>query len=139
MQIKEILTENPRVVSPEAMICEAARMMKECDIGMLPVCDGERLVGAITDRDLTIRGVAEGADPFKTKVKEVMTPGICFCYEDQDLREVANLMEQKQIRRVAVLDRSKRLTGVVSLGDFAIRSGDDCLTEEVLECVSQPT
>lgn len=138
MKVKDILTENPEVISPEAMICEAARTMQRCDIGMLPVCDGERLVGAITDRDLAIRAVAEGADPLKTKVKEVMTPKICYCFEDQDLEEVAKLMEERQIRRLAVLNRAKRLIGIVSLGDFAVRSKDDRLTEEVLECVSQP-
>jgi CBS domain-containing protein len=138
MKIKDILTKDPQVIGPDAMICEAARMMKQCDVGMLPVCDGERLVGAITDRDLAIRAVAEGADPLRTKVEEVMTSGICYCFEDQDIEEVAHLMEDKQIRRMVVLNRDKRLTGIVSLGDFAVRSKDEHLTEEVLECVSQP-
>jgi CBS domain-containing protein len=138
MKIREIVTMDPEVISPEAMICEAARKMKQCDIGMLPVCDGERLVGAITDRDLAIRAVAEGYDPLKTRVRDVMTPGICYCFADQDLEEVAHLMEEKQVRRLAVLNRDKRLVGIVSLGDFAVRSKDDSLTEEVLERVSQP-
>src|SRR5687767_3975574 len=125
MKIKNILTEHVQVISPEAMICEAARMMKEQDIGMLPVCDGERLVGAITDRDLAIRAIADGCDPLNTRVSEVMTPGICYCFEDQDLEEVAKLMEEKQIRRLPVLNRAKRLIGIVSLGDFAVRSKED--------------
>jgi CBS domain-containing protein len=138
MKLRDILTKDPEVISPDAMICEAARKMKAHDIGMLPVCDGERLVGAITDRDLTIRAVAEGSDPLNTKVRDVMTPHICYCFDDQDLEEAANQMEEKQIRRLAVLNRDKRLVGIVSLGDFAVRSKDEHLTEEVLECVSQP-
>lgn len=138
MKLKDILTKNPQVISPEAMICEAGKLMKQCDIGMLPVCDGERLVGAVTDRDLAVRAVANGHDPLKTKVKDVMTPGICWCFEDQSLEEVARLMEEKQIRRIPVLNREKRLIGIASLGDFALRSKDEQLTEEILECVSQP-
>jgi CBS domain-containing protein len=138
MKLKDILTKDPQVIGPEAMICEAARIMKECDIGMLPVCDGQRLVGAITDRDLAIRAIADGCDPLQTKVKDVMTPGICYCFEDQSLEEVAQMMEEKQIRRIAVLNRDKRLVGIASLGDFALRSKNEHLTEELLECVSQP-
>src|SRR5439155_15984364 len=85
MKLKDILTKDPEVINPDAMICEAARKMKECDIGMLPVCDGDRLVGAITDRDLAVRAIAEGRDPLSTKVRDVMTPGICYGFEDEDL------------------------------------------------------
>ena len=138
MKLKDILTKEPQVIKPDSMICEAARIMKQNDIGMLPVCDGERLVGAITDRDLAIRAVAEGCDPVQTRVKDVMTPGICYGFEDQDLEDVARLMEEKQIRRIAVLNRDKRLVGIASLGDFALRSQDEQLTEELLERVSQP-
>jgi CBS domain-containing protein len=138
MKLKDILTKNPQVISPDAMICEAGRLMKQYDIGMLPVCDGERLVGAITDRDLAVRAVADGHDPLKTNVKDVMTAGICWCFEEQSLEEVAKLMEEKQIRRIAVLNRNKRLVGIASLGDFALRSKDERLTDELLQCVSQP-
>jgi CBS domain-containing protein len=98
MKLKDILTKDPHVIRPDAMICEAGRLMKQHDIGMLPVCDGERLVGAITDRDLAVRAIAEGHDPLKTKVRDVMTPGISWCFEDQSLEEVAQLMEEKQIQ-----------------------------------------
>jgi CBS domain-containing protein len=138
MKMKDILTKDPQVISPEAMICEAGKMMKESDIGMLPVCDGERLVGAITDRDLAVRAVAEGHDPSKTRVRDVMTAGICWCFEDQTLEEVAARMEEKKIRRMPVVDRNKRLVGIASLGDFALRSKNEHLTEEILESVSQP-
>lgn len=138
MKLKDIQTTDPQVISPEAMISEAAKMMKECDIGMLPVCDGERLVGAVTDRDLAIRAVAEGCDPSTTKVKDVMTAGICYGFEDQDLDQAARVMEERQVRRIAVLNRDKRLVGIASLGDFALRSNDEHLTEELLDSVSRP-
>jgi CBS domain-containing protein len=138
MKVNEISTKNPEIIHPEAMICEAARKMKEGDIGMLPVCDGERLVGAITDRDLVIRAIADGYDPLTTKVRDVMTPKIAWCFEDEEIGQAANRMEEKQIRRLAVLNRDKRLVGILSLGDLAVRSDDARLTEEVLECVSQP-
>jgi CBS domain-containing protein len=138
MKVKEIQTRDPEVISPEAMICEAAQRMAEQDIGMLPVCDGERLVGAVTDRDLVIRGLAKGYDPLSTKVKDVMTPRICYCFEDNSLEEVARIMEERQIRRMPILNSNKRLVGIVSLGDLAVRSQNRDLTEEVLEHVSQP-
>ena len=137
MKIKDIETKNPQVIGPDQTICEAARMMKEMDIGMLPVCDGERLIGALTDRDLAIRAVAQGCDPLSTKVTEIMTPDLCCCFEDNDVKEAARLMEEKQIRRLPVIDRDKRLVGIVSLGDLALRSRDEDITEEVLECVSE--
>ena len=138
MKIKQIETTDPEVVSPDALICEAARLMEEHDIGMLPVCDGERIIGAITDRDLVIRAMAKGYDPLNTKVRDVMTSNVCCCSEDDDLEEVAHVMEQRQVRRVPILDGSQRLVGIVSLGDFALRSRNRQLAEEVLEYVSQP-
>lgn len=138
MKIRQILTQNPEVISPRARICEAARLMRDLDIGMLPVCDGERLVGSITDRDLTIRAVADGCDALSTRVSDIMTPEVFYCFDDSEVEEAAHLMEDKQIRRLPILDRSKRLIGIVSLGDLALRSRNGPLTEEVLECVSEP-
>ncbi|MCI0745908.1 MAG: CBS domain-containing protein [Verrucomicrobia subdivision 3 bacterium] len=138
MKVRDISTKDPRVINPDATICEAARIMKQCDIGMLPVCDRQRLVGSITDRDLAIRAIAEGCDPLATKVKDIMTPSVFWCFDDQDIEEAAKLMEEKQVRRLPIVNRQKRLVGIVSLGDMALRSQNDELTEEVLECVSQP-
>ncbi len=138
MKLRSVLTKDPHVISPEAMICEAAKMMQQYDVGMLPVCDGQRLVGVLTDRDLAIRAVAEGADPLLTKVKEVMTPSVCWCFEDQDLEDAAKIMEEKRIRRLPIVNRGKRLVGIISLGDLALRADNEHLTEEVLECVSEP-
>jgi CBS domain-containing protein len=138
MKIRDILTKNPHVVRPDAMISEAAKMMKQHDIGMLPVCSGHQLVGSITDRDLAIRAIAEGRNPLATKVSDIMTPNVFWCYDDQELEEAAQLMEEKQIRRLPIVNREKRLVGIISLGDFALRSQNDRLAEEVLECVSEP-
>ena len=138
MKIRDILTKNPEVIHPDATICEAARKMKHHDIGMLPVCDGDRLVGSVTDRDLTIRAIAAGCDPFKTKVREVMTGRVRYCYDDSDLEEAARIMEGEQVRRLPVLNKEKRLIGIISVGDLAVRSHDERLVEEVMERVCEP-
>lgn len=138
MKIKDILTRNPEVIDPGATLCEAARKMKQYDIGMLPVCDGDRLVGSLTDRDLTIRAIADGADPLRTKVREVMTSKVCYCFEDSDVAEAARIMEEKKIRRLPVLNSQKRLVGILSIGDLAVRSHDEHLLEEVMERVCEP-
>lgn len=138
MKIKNILTEDPEVIHPDATICEAAMKMKQHDIGMLPVCDGDRLVGSITDRDITIRAIADGADPLKTKVGEVMTSKVRYCFEDSDLEEAARIMEDEKIRRLPVLNSQKRLVGIISVGDIAVRSHDERLVEEVMERVCEP-
>ena len=105
---------------------------------MLPVCDGDRLVGVITDRDITVRGVAQGCDPKTARVQEVMTPEVIYCFDDEDVKEAAKKMEEKQVRRLPVLNREKRLVGIVSLGDLAVRTGKEELAGEVLERVSKP-
>jgi CBS domain-containing protein len=112
--------------------------MRSLDVGVLPVCDGDRLVGMLTDRDLTIRAVAEGRDPKITTVEEVMTPEVAYCFEDQDIEEAERVMEKHQIRRLPVLNREKRLVGIVSLGDFATKD-DETRAGETLERVSEPS
>src|SRR5262245_58570635 len=112
--------------------------MRHLDIGSLPVCDGDRLVGLLTDRDLTVRAVADGQDPRMTQVRTVMTPEAVYGFVDQDVQDAARLMEQYQIRRLPVLDRSKRLVGMVALGDMATHRGNQPLAGEVLEEVSEP-
>ena len=137
MLARNILTKDPEVIRPDASISDAARKMKQVDVGMLPVCDGQRLVGAITDRDLVIRALAQGRDPTLTQVAAVMTRDVVYCFDDDDIQEAARIMEEKQVRRLPVLDRQKRLVGIISLGDLAVRSDDEILAEEVLECVSE--
>ena len=138
MKVNEIITHDPQVIRPETALIEAAQKMKSLDIGMLPVCDGDRLVGVITDRDITVRGVAQGYDPKTARVQEVMTPEVIYCFDDEDVKEAAKKMEEKQLRRLPVLNREKRLVGIVSLGDLAVRTGKEKLAGEVLERVSEP-
>lgn len=138
MKINEIITREPEVIRPDAFLVDAAQKMKSLDIGMLPVCDGDRLVGMITDRDITVRGVAQGYDPKSTRVQDVMTPEVIYCFDDEDVKDVTKKMEEKQVRRLPVLDREKRLVGIVSLGDLAVRTGKEKLAGEVLERVSEP-
>ena len=138
MKVNEIITHDPEVIRPGTALIEAAQKMKSLDIGMLPVCDGDRLVGVITDRDITVRGVAHGCDPKTTRVQEVMTPEVIYCFDDEDVKDVAKKMEEKQVRRLPVLNREKRLVGIVSLGDLAVRTGKEKLAGEVLEAVSEP-
>lgn len=137
MKLKDIETKNPQVINPDQTVTEAARKMKEIDVGMLPVCDGHHLLGAITDRDIVIRAIADGRNPLSTKVQEVMTHEIHYCFEDDDVKDAARLMEEKQIRRLPVVNRENQLVGIVSLGDLALRSDDDEMAEEVLEGVSE--
>jgi CBS domain-containing protein len=138
MQLKEIMTHEVEVIAPEATLQDAAKKMQRFDIGPLPVCDGERLVGMLTDRDITVRAVAEGCDPKTTTVRQVMTSELVYGFEDQDIQDGTRLMEQYQIRRLPVLNRDKRLVGIVSLGDLAVSPGNQPLAGEVLEQVSEP-
>src|SRR3954467_9998326 len=106
MTIKDIMTPKPECVSPDTTLQEAARKMRDLDVGPLPVCgDDDRLAGMITDRDITIRAVAEGKDPKTATVREAMTEEVVYGFEDQDLDDAARVMEQKQIRRLTVLNR----------------------------------
>jgi CBS domain-containing protein len=138
MQLKEIMTPNVETIHPKDPIREAARKMKSLDVGSLPVCDNRKMLGMVTDRDITIRAVAEGRDPDSTQVSEAMTSNLIYCFEDQDVEEAAKVMEQQQIRRLPILDREKRLVGIVSLGDLAVRGTSDKMSGEVLEEISEP-
>jgi len=143
MQLKEIMTPHVEVIDPDATLEEAAEKMERLDIGPLPICDGERLVGMLTDRDITVRATAQGRNPKRTRVRDVMTETVFYCFEDQDVREAAEIMEQAQIRRLVILNRDKRLVGIVSLGDLALHTGQEDPAEEeageTLAAISQPT
>jgi CBS domain-containing protein len=138
MKVSEVMTRDAEIISPNASIAEAAEKMKELDIGPLPVCDGVQVLGMVTDRDITVRATSAGLDPQTTKVSEVMTPDVVYVYEDQDVKDAAKLMAEKQIRRLIVLNRDKRLAGIVSLGDVAVEKGDDKLSGDTLEKISEP-
>ena len=136
MKIADVMTPNPEWIRPETTLEDAACKMCDLDTGFLPVGDGKRLLGIITDRDITIRAVAEGLDTATAHVEDVMTPTVIYCYEDQNVEKAADLMAEKQVRRLIILNRDKKLTGVVSLGDVCVRCGDHEMAGDVLEDIS---
>jgi CBS domain-containing protein len=137
MLIREVMTEGAECTRPDATLQEAASRMKELDVGSLPVCDNDRLQGILTDRDIIIRSVAEGHDPSRHRVREAMTQELFYAFEDQDVEDVTRIMKEKQVRRVPVLSRDKRLVGIVSLGDLAVQT-EDGEAGEALERISEP-
>jgi CBS domain-containing protein len=138
MELRDIMTRNVEVISGDASLKEAAAKMRTIDVGFIPVCDGNRLKGILTDRDITIRATADGRDPTKTKVADIMSTDIAYCLEDQKVDEAVCLMEARQIRRLPVLNLDKQLVGIVSLGDIAVHAGDRDMAGETLEEISQP-
>ena len=119
MRVSEAMTREVRIANPGQSIRDVAKIMAECDAGSVPVGENDRLVGMITDRDIAIRAVAQGKGP-DTPVREVMsTDRVLYCYEDEDLAHVAENMSEQQVRRLPVVNRDKRLVGIVSLGDMA--------------------
>lgn len=136
MKIAEIMTCEPKWVRRDTSVEDAACKMREMDTGFIPVGDGESLQGIVTDRDIAIRVVARGLDAAVTSVEDVMTPTIIYCFDDQDVRKAADLMAEKQVRRLIVLNREKMLTGIVSLGDICVRCGDSEMVGDALEDIS---
>ena len=135
--ISDIMTRDVTVISPDSNLQEAAQLMRDLDIGAIPVCNGKKLVGMITDRDMVIRGVAEGKVFSELKVSDIMSDQVQWCFEDQTAGEVLQQMGDSQIRRIPVVTRDKELCGLVSLGDLATR--DDADMDRTLENVSAPT
>ena len=135
MQISEMMTRTIRVTKPDDTVQHAARLMAEADTGVLPVGEGDHLVGMVTDRDIAIRGDARGFDPTRTPVREVMTPEVRFCFDDEDIEAVARNMSQLQIRRMPVLNRDRRLVGIISLADLS-HTTDACAAGDTLRGVS---
>lgn len=119
MKVREVMSRKVEIASPDDSIQRAAQMMGRIDAGILPVAEGDQLVGMITDRDIAIRGVGEGRSPSDTPVNEVMTREVKYCFEEDNVASVAENMAQLQVRRLPVLNRDKRLTGIISLGDIA--------------------
>jgi CBS domain-containing protein len=135
MKVSEVMTRDVRVASPDDTLRKAARAMAELDAGILPVGENDRLVGMITDRDIAINGVALGKGP-KAKVRDAMTADVKYCYEDQEVGEVIENMGDIQVRRMPVLDRDKRLVGILSLGDVA-KSADRIGVARALSDIAQ--
>ena len=136
-RLRDVMTTGVETLAPGDTIRHAAEKMDSLDIGSLPVCDGERLVGVLTDRDIAIRAVATGRDPNRTAVIETMTPKLVFGYQDQPVDEAVDLMREHEIRRLPVVDETHRLVGIVALADLAVR-GDEASASDALEGVSKP-
>jgi len=137
MRVHDVMTKTAVCTRPDASLEEAAERMKSLDVGALPVCSDDRLVGMVTDRDIAIRSVAEGHNPRLEHVRDVMTPELVYCFEDQDTEDAARLMRDKQIRRLPVLNRDKRLVGMVSLGDLARETDDGQAAGQTLKTISE--
>ncbi|HEX7254847.1 MAG TPA: CBS domain-containing protein [Gaiellaceae bacterium] len=135
-QIRELMTKNPRTVGSDATVVEAARTMRDEDVGLVPVVEGDRLVGTVTDRDIAIRVIAEERDPTSTKVAEVASTELVTIDPEQPLDEALRLMAQHQVRRLPVVEEDGRLVGIVAQADVA-RHGDDRQTGQVVEQISQ--
>lgn len=131
------MTPGVLCVHPEEPVQNAANLMRQLHVGVLPVLKGSTVFGMITDRDITIRAVAEGRTPADTQIREVMTPGVYFVYDDQDVEDAMDVFKEHQIRRVPVVSRDHRLPGILSLGDIAV-DANAARSGETLKHVSQP-
>ena len=136
MKVGEVMTRDVVLIAPTDTIRDAARKMADCDAGALPVGENDRLVGVITDRDIAIRAVAEELGP-DTLVREVMSPQVLYCYEDESVEHVAENMGEQQIRRLPVMNRDKRLVGIVSIADLSRKSRPNT-TGKAVAAISQP-
>lgn len=136
MFVREAMTERALWITPDITLTQAARKMRDENIGCLPIGENDRLIGMITDRDLACRAVAEGADPAKTKVRDVMTRGIAYCFENDNVADAMQRMEEKRIHHMPVLNAQKRIIGILSLSDLALRAPHD-LSRELFRLASR--
>jgi CBS domain-containing protein len=120
-RVADVMTQDVQVIEPQQSLRRAAELMVELDVGSLPVCNGRRLLGMLTDRDIVVRGVAAGLGPDTACASDAMTPDVLYCRPDQDIAEALQLMGDRQVRRLPVIDDDSRLVGIVSLGDLALQ------------------
>jgi CBS domain-containing protein len=139
MELKEFISYHVEAVGPDDSLKDAAAKMRDLDVGSMPVCDGNRVIGMVTDRDITIRSTAAGEDPTAVKVGAVMTPEVIYCTEDYTVEQAASLMQDHQVRRLLVLNQERELVGIVSLGELSTATGNRQLGGEILERVSDPS
>src|SRR5437870_12663141 len=137
MKVKEVMTQRAEFVDPATSLMEAAQIMKNFNLGALPVGENDRLIGMVTDRDIVVRAVAEERSAGNTTVRQVMSQGICYCFENDDAEGAAQVMAKHQVRRLPVLNRDKRLVGVIALADLG-RSEDEA-AQGALKDISQPS
>ncbi|MCM2253884.1 MAG: CBS domain-containing protein [Ramlibacter sp.] len=135
--IKDVMSRDVQVISPDATIAEAAQCMRDGDFGMMPVGENDRMIGTISDRDIAIRAVAQGQGG-DAKVRDVMSDGVCWAYEDDPVERAAQLMSEKQIRRLPIVNRDKRLVGILALGDLAVKETEKGSVAEALSEISEP-
>ena len=138
MQVSECMTQNVRVANPTETLQEAARAMADIDAGFLPVGENDKLIGIITDRDIAIRGVGCGCAP-DARIREVMSEDVKYCYADDDVEDILDNMAEQQVRRLPVVDRDKRLVGIVSIGDLAAHSREAAHTGKALGDIARPS
>jgi CBS domain-containing protein len=136
-QIKDVMSQPVKILNPEASIKDAARQMREGDFGLMPVGENDRLIGALSDRDIVIRAVAEGMDT-NTKVRDVMSETVMWAYENDSVEKASQIMSDNQIRRLPIVNTDKRLVGIVALGDLAVDGNDIKSAGEVLSDISKP-
>lgn len=137
MTVEQCMTKEIEVVEPSLSIAKAAQKMRDGDFGILPVCEKGRLIGMVSDRDIVTRAVAGGMSVTRTKVRDVMSDGILYCYEDQALEEAAKSMGDNQVRRMVVLNREKKLVGILSLGDISQKKQNEIPVGEALGQISE--
>jgi CBS domain-containing protein len=137
MQVKEIMKKNVKIIKPDSTLKEASEYMRDMDCGYLPVGENDKLTGAITDRDIIVRGIAAGHDSNDAMVKDVMTGKVQYCFEDDDIKVAGERMKNEKVRRLVVLNKDKRMTGVISLGDIACHCNDNHMTGEIMKCCAK--
>ena len=138
MKVKQIMTSPAETVETDTTIIEAAQKMRLYNIGSLPVCQDNTIIGMLTDRDIAVRAVAQGKDISETTADEIMTPMVFYCFEDDDVQRAAMIMEEQAVRRLVVLTGESLPAGIVSLADISVKVPDEHLCWEVLERVSEP-
>ena len=137
MKVSRVMTSDVECIAPDTTLQKAAQRMKALDVGFLPVCEKDRLIGTVTDRDIAIRSVAEGLGIRKTTARDIMSIQVYYCFDDQDISECGHAMQDQGVRRMLVLNRNKKLVGVVSLGDIATKSGEAPLAATTLKETSR--
>ena len=138
MKVREIMSSPVKQISSSAMVSEAADKMKTFDVGALPILEDNKIVGMLTDRDIVVRTIAMDMDPKMTVIKDIFTPEVLCCFEEDDISAAAKIMEDNQVRRLVVLDNEKTVVGMISLGDLALKTSNDHLAYEILERVCEP-
>ncbi|MBG9387217.1 CBS domain-containing protein [Caenimonas aquaedulcis] len=136
-KISDVMSRDVKVIAPDATIGDAAKAMRDGDFGMMPVSENDKMVGAISDRDIAIRAIAEGRGP-DTKVRDIMSDGIHWVYDDESVDRASKLMSEHQIRRLPVVDRDKRLVGIVALADLAVKESESRPASQALTEISEP-